>query len=191
MTQLGNLNVVFEGDSRMALLTIPTRVGNYVNAASYVGTNNATGGERWAHIASEVAQTTALYVPGKVNIAVALAGVNDNRSDEINPTVIYGYATTWIQGVRAGGFKAIVCTECDSQEALSVTYNWATVRPALNTLIRANAAGADDICDLGALPHFQDALNTKWYQIGDWIHFTTEGDTIIALKILQSIQRIA
>lgn len=187
---LGPLNLVFEGDSRTALYTYPTKVGNYVLATSYVGTNVGTGGETAANMSTQVSQTTSTFDSIKGNVAIFWAGVNDNRQGTTSGSTIYGYISTWVAGVKAGGFKAVVCTEIDSQDSLNVSNNWTTTRAALNTLIRANSAGANAVCDLAALPQFQDATNTLYYNT-DKIHLSPHGDAVVALRVLDTLRGMA
>lgn len=190
---LGAINLVFEGDSRMTTTyTATTKTAAYIRSASVTNNNVATGGETAANIATQTAATTALFDGAKSNIAIYLAGVNDNRGGDQIAANIYSQISTWITTVRAAnaGQKVIVCTEIDSQEALSVTNNWSTVRPALNILIRANTAGADAVCDLAVDSRMNDATNTVWFN-ADKIHLTPNGDAIVAIKLLREIQRIA
>lgn len=187
------LNLVYEGDSRMSIAyTAASKTSAYVRATSVVSTNVATGGETTANIALETAETIGVFNAAKDNIAVYWAGVNDNRGGDQLAANIYNNIRIWIAAVKAANpaQKVILCTEIDSQEALSVANNWSTVRLALNTLIRANAAGADAICDLAADSRLSDATNAIWFN-GDKIHLTPNGDAIVALKILREIQRIA
>jgi hypothetical protein len=117
-----------------------------------------------------------LYRSG--NLAdVVLCGVNNHTTPM---ATVYNNISSYCSQVRALGFKVVVCTEIDAQDAPRITSGWSTNYLTLNTSIRAGYLGfADAMVDLGADVRFQNALNTTYYS-ADKVHLSATGQQVAA-----------
>jgi lysophospholipase L1-like esterase len=179
------IQLVCEGDSRMVGQGATSTSANSVSqladylssSAQYKIANIATSGNTVATMSTQIAaEVTPLYSSANAkNIAVLWGGVNDNT----DAATMHGRISSWCSTVRALGYRVVVCTEIDCQEAAHTSWH-TTEYQALNVLIRANyTAYADGLADLGADARLQDATNTTYYN-ADKTHLTTAGYGVAA-----------
>lgn len=175
--------VLFDGDSRsdityeMALMADST-----VEAQKWGGSIYAVSGTTTSQFISRAATgIDAAYSSdfGTRQVCVVFGGVNDGRAG-VSAATIWANLQTYCTARRARGYKVLLCTEIDAQDANANANNWhSTVYPALNTLIRAGYASvADDLADLGADSRLQDATNTTYFN-ADKLHPNATGSAVI------------
>ena len=173
--------VVFEGDSRTAgtgatnvAYNYPSRAARKLNG-NWKCANASDSGQPLATMIAEI--DSELDQPGSYagKVCVLWGGVNDNG----DPATMHASISSWCSLARAKGYKVVVCTEIDCQEASHT--DWHTTNyQALNALIRANYAGyADGLADLGANANLQDATNPTYF-LADKTHLTDAGYEVVA-----------
>ena len=173
--------VVWEGDSRTAgtgatnvAYNYPSRAARKLNG-NWKCANAGDSGQPLATMLTEI--DSELDQPGSYagKVCVLWGGVNDNG----DPATMHASISSWCSLARAKGYKVVVCTEIDCQEASHT--DWHTTNyQALNALIRANYAGyADGLADLGANANLQDATNLTYF-LADKTHLTDAGYEIVA-----------
>lgn len=169
--------VIFDGDSRTAYK------GWNVCAigANFISPRNVavSGYSITDCIAAGATSVDAKLRAGKKNICVIWAGVNDYAQ---NPATIYSRLQTYCLARRAAGFKVIVCTEIDCQDAAHIASGWPAEYLDLNTLIRNDHSFADVVADLGANVNLQDATNTTYF-LADKLHLQPAGYIEVATTI--------
>jgi lysophospholipase L1-like esterase len=179
-------HVVFDGDSRTIsssfAIAYPTvcMAASGVAAKRYGFYNSGVSGQTIAQFNADAAtEVDAQYRSQFNNIAVVWGGVNDANAGASVQT-IYDRLVTWCRARQRAGFKVLVCTEIDAQDAGRNSVGWhSTMYPALNTLIRTNYGSfADGIIDLGAVPELQNALNTVYFN-ADAVHPNATGYAVI------------
>lgn len=174
--------VLFDGDSRsdityeMAVMADAT-----VEAQKWGGSMYAVSGSTTSQFISRAAagiDAAAYSGFGTQQVCVVLGGVNDGRAG-VSAATIWSNLQTYCTARRARGYKVLLCTEIDAQDASANANNWhSTVYPALNTLIRAGYASvADDIADLGADSRLQNALDTTYFN-ADRLHLNATGNAV-------------
>ena len=170
-------NVIFDGDSRTVGRAYPTcTLLDKIFTPHVVAVSGNTIVNR---ITAAPIVLDTKYISGKKNIAILFCGVNDG-SARASAQTIYNSIKAWSDGRKAAGFKTIVCTEIDAQDASRNAAGWhSTIMPQLNALLRADHSFADGFADVGANPNLQDATNTTYFS-ADKVHPTLAGSTEIA-----------
>lgn len=190
--------VVMEGDSRTVGTGATSVSTNYPSqlagplAGSWKMSNVAASGNTVAQMQSQIAaEVTPLYSNNRPrNIAIVWGGIND-ASAGADAATIHSRLSGWCTSVRALGYKVIICTEIDAQDAARNAVNWHTVIwPALNTLINANwTTYADARADLGGNANLQDATNTTYFN-ADKVHLTDTGYGVAAGIVKTAVDSI-
>lgn len=145
--------------------------------------NIALDGQTAAYyLANTASWLTTAYLPaGRKNVVAILLGTNDIQASDDAPT-IYARLTSLVSAAKAvSSSKVVLGTLLPATGIPMGGAAFETVRLALNTLIRGNAAGADGIVDIGAHPvmgQFSNAGNTAYFT--DGIHPTDLGQSLIA-----------
>jgi lysophospholipase L1-like esterase len=171
--------VIFDGDSRLAS-PVPWRTMSKaaIAPAKRGWKVAAVGGQGFAQILARIPTVIAPEtIYRQPPVVVFLAGVNNAGN---TPAENYASVVEYCSQVRALGYKIVLCTDIDAQDAPRNTYNWHTLYPEYNNLIRAGAAGiCDALVDLGADVRFQNALDTTYYN-ADKVHQTAAGHQAMA-----------
>lgn len=180
-TEVRNLNpygvILFDGDSRTNAKSYPFEAFG-ASAKTYMGFKHlGTTGAGLSTLTTNAPANVDPWIHGSNNICVIWAGVNDsaNTAQQIHDAI-----KTYCLARRAAGWRVLVCTEIDAQDAGRLANGWTVKYQALNTLLKADYADfADAIADLGANANLQDATNTTYFN-ADKLHLTTAGYTVVA-----------
>lgn len=167
--------IIFDGDSRTAKMWPDDVYNNYGKQA----------GIRNVAISGEAVRTMITAAPTNVDpfyksrgIVSIWGGVND-AVDPADAATIYSRLQTYCLARRALGWKTIVCSEIDAQDAARNAVNWHTVIwPALNALLNTDHSFADGYANLGADSRLQNALDTTYF-LADKVHLTTAGYAVV------------
>jgi hypothetical protein len=179
-----NGQVVFVGDSRSVgtkgwtfpAVDLAYPAGSIGFGGRGVG-NWAVAGYTWTQITADAANIDALLISGQSNILVVWAGVN--YSPDTTGAQIYARLAAYCTARKAAGWKVVICSEIDCQDAAHNTAGWhVTMWPALNTLIAADHSFAAGYVDLGAIVGLQDATNLTYF-IADAVHLTDVGYALV------------
>lgn len=149
----------------------------------------ATGG---ATILNRISNAPSAVDPlldrgNRQNVCVIWCGVNGSTS----AATAWSQLQTYCAARRAAGWKVVLCSEIDAQDAVSNANGWhTTVWPALNTLIQADwASHADALADLGADARLQNANDTTYFS-SDKIHLITAGNNVVAEIVADAVKTI-
>ena len=184
---VADVNVLFDGDS------ITTTVySDWTNiylpdsfATKYFAVPNvAVAGQKTADVLSDqVAQLTANYAAGKINIYNILIGTNDICAG-VTVNTITANLQTIINNARNAGYYICMCTILPRSAPACgavVDGTFESKRQQVNAWIRTS--NADMVCDIGNDPtigQFGDSDNTTYYS--DQTHPTQAGGKIIAMN---------
>jgi hypothetical protein len=169
--------ILFDGDSRTNAKTYPFEAFGG-STKTYMG---------FKHLGTSGALVGALTTAAPANvdpfkhsnsICVFWAGVNNSGS---TAQQIHDLIKTYCLARKAAGWRVLVCTEIDAQDAARLADDWhASKYQALNALLLADYTDfADGIADLGANVNLQDATNLTYYN-ADKVHLTAAGYTVVA-----------
>jgi len=169
--------VIFAGDSRTEGEIYPTKA---VADSLVAFRNKAVAGISTAtSITAAAVNVDAFYRADVKNICVMWCGVNDGTS----AAQTYADLRTYCLARKAVGFKTIICTEIDAQDASRNSVNWnSTYMPALNVLLKADHSFADGFADLSANANLMDANNTTYFNV-DKVHLTDAGYSEVAAVV--------
>jgi lysophospholipase L1-like esterase len=185
--------IVFEGDSR-TVGTGATNIGYGYPAktarkltGNWQCANVGASGQSLVHMNTQIAAEIApLADPGLGRVAVLWGGVNDNEGAE----AMHARLVTWCTAVRALGYRVVVCTEIDAQDAPRLASGWPTNYLALNELIRANyATYADGLADLGGNAALQNAADVTYYN-ADKVHLNNDGYSVVAGIVAAAVSAV-
>jgi lysophospholipase L1-like esterase len=179
-----------DGDSRS---TVDKWYSGSPDFKETLALRNYTSGDTAVSGATVVDRITAFnasVVPqlwaGGANIVVIWGGVNGVFT--YDAADIWGQLQTYCANARAAGFKVILCTEIDAQDAGRNATGWHTTTwPTLNALIRAGWASiADGLADLGADARLQDATDLTYFG-ADQVHPVAAGYEVIGQIIANTL----
>jgi len=145
------------------------------------------GGAVVADILAATGVIDGLY-RGAGDVACVWIGTNDLRTLPDTAATVYSRITSWIQGRQAAGFRVIVLTILPCTKA-GTPAGYEAERLDLNTLINANAAGADGIADIAADALLDDADDPVYFF--DKLHLTTAGYGVVAGIVEAAIDILA
>lgn len=167
--------LVAEGDSRTATYMYPTYATNALTNKLFAYWNNAVSGGTIADMAARGTAVDAMFKTGNNNIILVFCGVNNSL---LTAQQMYDDLKAYCLARRAAGYKVIICTEIDCQNAYVLSNGWATKYLDLNTKIRNDHSFADALADFGADPRLQDASNTTYFN-ADKVHPTDAGARVL------------
>jgi lysophospholipase L1-like esterase len=113
------------------------------------------------------------------NAVIAWGGVNDLGQGR-SAANTYSSISTYVSGRKAAGFKVVVGTipTCIFTGTAQEKIDKEAQRVALNSLIMANAAGADAVSDVASAAELQNPSDATYYS--DYVHFTNAGYAVVA-----------
>lgn len=196
------VNVLLEGESTSdpadGWNSYPVAVGVGLGANATVTADGDTG-VQISEINSEGPKLNLLSGTPGLNVGVLWIGIND-ISHGNEPNDVYREMSTWVKERRAEGWDRIVVvtvTKFEATNSLDAT-SWGSheladaKRQELNSLIVDNATGADVVVDLREVEGVGDQYgldDTDWRS--DKMHFTAEGNEMVARHVVAAIQSLA
>lgn len=168
----------------------------YVSNAVWTNVKTSYPGVFWRYPLSGQTQTTInsnfstkVQPYGKYNDVVVLwEGTNDLNVNGLSGADAYANVVTYVGYAHAIGLKVLVCTVI-ARDGATDAADLMTRIGDYNVLMRANSAGADGVCDLGADAMFDaraDCSNATNYS-ADKIHIVQAGQTNVINLITTSL----
>jgi len=169
--------ILFDGDSRTGGKPYPFEAFGQSEKTWYGFKHLGTSGAGLELLTSDAPTNVDPVRNGSDSICVIWAGVNNSGATAED---IHDLIESYCLARKAAGWKVLVCTEIDAQDAGRLANNWPTKYLELNTLLRADyTTFADGLADLGANANLQDATNTTYFSV-DKVHLTNAGYTVVA-----------
>lgn len=139
--------------------------------------------------------TDGTYTTRVLVIQIASADLDNNGGTAGYGATLYSSMSSYITNARAAGYTKIVLNTLlprsnNANWNVQTTQYW-TEMNSYNSLVRANSAGADAICDLANAPLmgvYANTFNTTYYQ--DNLHPTGYGYTLLAPLYVAAINSV-
>jgi len=166
--------ILFDGDSRTNGKTYPFEAFGASQKTWYGFKHQGTSGASVAVLLAAAPGSVDTWRNKGNDICIIWTGINDSAS---TAQQIHDALKGYCLARKAAGWRVVICTEIDAQDAGRLANGWPAKYLALNTLLRADFTDfADGLADLGANVNLQDATNTTYF-LADKVHLTAAGYT--------------